>query len=137
MKPIPVTSPLTELYWQAAQEGKLVIQRCSDCFHWQHFPREHCENCHNSALNYEQVSGRGKVSTFSTVYRSFSPSFTNSTPFTLAWIELEEQAELQVFGNLIDTPLNEIHIGMQVHVIFEDRENFGKIPNFTLLQNTL
>jgi hypothetical protein len=29
--PVPLVEPMTEPYWTAAREGRLVIQRCTEC----------------------------------------------------------------------------------------------------------
>jgi len=133
-KPLPtfdLNNSISQGYWQASKEQKLSLQYCDDCQHWQHFPKQHCEHCKNPKLSYKAVSGQGKVATFSIVEKSFVPGFQGTEPYAIAWIELSEQEGLMVFGNILNTDLNSIHIDMPVEVIFENREGFGTIPNFT------
>ncbi|MET7402696.1 Zn-ribbon domain-containing OB-fold protein [Dactylosporangium sp. NPDC005572] len=128
--PAPVVSDLAAPYWAAAQERRLVLQRCDHCDHWHHFPIDRCPACGRSdSLVWREVSGAGTVYTFSVVHgRAAAPGFTEATPYVIAWIDLEEGA--RAFGNVVGGDPSSVHIGMPVHVVFEEREGFGLVPNF-------
>ena len=38
-KPVPLTDVLSEVYWQAAREHRLLIQHCAACGAYQFYPR--------------------------------------------------------------------------------------------------
>lgn len=111
-RPLPQPTALTAPYWEACRRGELVIQHCPECGHFVHFPKAHCPFCGTGDLPYERVSGRGTVHTFSVIHRAFLPGF--STPYTIAWIDLEEGA--RVFGSVV----GDVEIGMPVEVTFTD-----------------
>ncbi|HLG88928.1 MAG TPA: OB-fold domain-containing protein [Alphaproteobacteria bacterium] len=125
---IPIT-PLTQPYWEAAARGVLAIQRCRSCRRWIHFPEPSCPNCGSADLDFEPVSGKGKVETFSVIHKSFVESFADRVPYVIAWIALEEQPGLRAFGNVAGCAPDEVAIGMPVEVFFETRDG-AAMPNF-------
>ncbi|GAB3681374.1 OB-fold domain-containing protein [Actinocorallia lasiicapitis] len=122
-RPVPVPSPLTAPYWEACRRGELVVQHCTDCGRFIHFPEASCPFCGSGNLPWEAVSGLGRVHTFSTVHRSFLPGFT--PPFTVAWIDLDE--DVRVFGGLL---ADEPRIGARVQVCFDELPGFGPVPQW-------
>ena len=120
---------LTRPYWEAAARGELAIQRCRSCQRWIHFPEPICPACGGSDLGFEPVSGQGVVETFSVIHRSFVPEFAERTPYAIAWIGLPEQPGLRVFGNVTGCDPEEVAIGMEVEVWFEQRDG-QVLPNF-------
>jgi uncharacterized OB-fold protein len=127
---LPVPTPLTERYWQAAQNRQLALQRCRDCRAFTHLPAEQCRFCGSEHAAFEPVSGRGAVDTFSVVHRTFAPGFAGRVPYVIAWIALDEQPGLRVFGNVLGIPAERVRIGLRVELMFEEVDGFGLMPNF-------
>lgn len=126
----PRPTPLTEPFWTAAQRRELVLQQCGDCRRFTQPPREQCGQCGCTRFSFERVSGRGRVETFSVVHRTFAPGFADRTPYVIAWVELDEQPGLRMFGNVLDFDTDRVRIGMPVEVTFEEIDGFGLVPNF-------
>jgi uncharacterized OB-fold protein len=120
---------LNQPYWDGAARGELVIQRCTVCAHFIHFPEPICPACGAADFTYEPVSGQGRVETFSVIHRSFVAAFADRTPYVIAWIALPEQEGLRAFGNVTGCAPDEVAIGMAVEVFFEDRDG-RPTPNF-------
>jgi len=126
-RPRPVTTPLAEPYWSAARDGRLVLQYCTACGRFTHFPADACAGCGDTAhLGWREVGGRGRVYTFSVVHRSAVPGF--EVPYVIAWIDLSEGP--RVFGGVVGCSPDDVSIGMPVQVVFEDRAGFGPVPTF-------
>jgi uncharacterized OB-fold protein len=123
-------TPLTEPYWRAAAEGRLAIQYCEWCGRYIHLPVPACPRCHRGGLEFRPVSGRGRVYTYAVVHRAFVPGFAADVPYVIAWIELEEQAGLRVFGNVTGGDPARVRIGTEVEAYFPERPGFGAMPNF-------
>jgi uncharacterized protein len=126
----PPVSELTEPYWEAARHGRLDLQRCTSCRRFVHFPEYRCPWCGSIELGYETVSGRGQVHTFTVVWRTGAPGYTERVPYALAWVDLIEQDGLRAFGNVHGTEPAALAIGMPVEVCFEEIEGFGSVPTF-------
>lgn len=134
-KPRPIINALTAPYWQAASRGELALQRCRSCRHWIHFPEPRCPQCGSQSLHYEKVSGKGVIESFSEIHRSFVEGF-NSEPYTIAWVSLPEQQSLRVMTNIINCNVRDIAIDQAVELCFQQRGEFGQLPQFTLSLNS-
>jgi uncharacterized OB-fold protein len=127
-RPIPAPTQLTAPYWAACRRGELSIQRCARCDRRVHFPEAECPFCGGMDLPYETVSGRGTVHTLTVVHRAFLPGF--SPPYVVAWIDLDEGA--RAFGDVIDCRPEDVRIGLQVRVCFQELPGFGPVPRWRL-----
>ncbi|MCB1704062.1 MAG: OB-fold domain-containing protein [Halioglobus sp.] len=133
-KPHPVVTPLTQPYWDAVAQGRLALQRCVSCRHWIHFPEPRCPRCGGHELQFEAVAGVGVVESFSVIHRSFVPGY-GPGPYVIAWVALPEQPGLRVMTNIVDSDPQAVTIGAAVSLCFEQRGDFGEIPQFTLTSN--
>lgn len=131
-RPLPIPTELTEPYWRAAAEGRLVIQHCRGCGRWIHFPEPRCADCGSEDLGWDEVSGRGTVATFSVIHRSFVAGF-DGEPYVIAWIDLPEQPGLRLFGNVTGCAPDAVRIGQPVEAWFERRGEMA-MPNFRIIE---
>jgi len=130
--PTPVPDPLTEAYWRGACDGHLVIQRCSHCSIYQHPPTSRCFLCSSEELDFEAVSGMGRIHSFTITHDARTPAFMARQPYAVVWIELEEQTELYVIANMPETPIDEVQIGRRAEVYFDNIANSVWLPQFRL-----
>lgn len=65
----PLVTDLTRPFWDAANEGVLAIQRCTDCRSFNHPPRLACDRCLSDELAFEPVSGLGTVWSFTVTHQ--------------------------------------------------------------------
>ena len=124
---LPALEPDSAFFWLSGEDGRLRIQRCVDCRTWQHPPFPRCTSCGSEAVSPEAVSGRGRVAAYTINYEPWVPGL--EVPFTFAAVELEEQAELYVFTNIL-APVESVRIGMAVSVSFEHHDDVW-LPMFT------
>ena len=88
-KPLPKPSPTSRPYWEAARRHELQLQQCGACKAYIYYPRERCPHCMSDNLEWERVSGRGKLYSYTVVRRASSRSFADA-PYVLAIVELDE-----------------------------------------------
>ncbi|MEK9751682.1 MAG: Zn-ribbon domain-containing OB-fold protein [Rhodospirillaceae bacterium] len=129
--PAPLASPDGAHYWAAAAEGRLEVQYCSECATHQFPPGHLCRNCGAEGLSWRAVSGRGRIHTFSIVYRAPTPAFRGRVPYTVALIDLDEGPRMMT--NIVGAGALECTIGDTVEVCFEDRAGGAMIPQFRLV----
>ena len=134
-KPRPLIDDLTRPFWDAAKEHRLIIQRCQDCSHFNHPPRQVCDVCHGGELAFEQVSGRGTIYSFSVMYQPNVAGFGDELPYLNILIELEEQPQLFLVSHLPDSEREHVQIGRNVEVYFENVDVELTLPKFRLLDN--
>lgn len=118
-KPIPVANPDSTVFWEACNEKSFLIQGCKSCGEKQFYPRALCKRCNSKDLEWQQVSGHGKVKTFTVVNHAPSPAFKADLPYVLALIDLEEGVRAMM--NILDCDVADVHIGMDVELTYELR----------------
>ena len=128
-KPAPMPSDVTQFYWDAAKDHRLVIQRCDDCMRYIHPPLALCCNCQSSSLAPAEVSGKGSIYTFTVINRMFHPGWAEEIPYVVALIDLVEQDDVRLVANIVDSDIDGLEIGMPVEVTFEDRGDHS-VPQF-------
>lgn len=128
-KPVPVPTRETQPYWEGCKKHELRIQRCVACGHYQFYPRLYCTACMSERVEWVRASGRGKVLSFTIVYRPVSPAFAADVPYVVALVTLEEGP--QMMSNIVGCSPERVYIGMPVQVTFEDRTEEISIPQFT------
>jgi uncharacterized OB-fold protein len=114
---LPALEPGTAFFWKAGAEGRLLISRCGKCRRFQHPPLPLCPHCGGDAPTPSPVSGRGRVASFTINEQRWTADL--DVPFVFAAVELEEQAALYVFTNIVGCAVHEVRIGMPVTVHFE------------------
>lgn len=90
IKPTPEPSELSRPYWEAAAEGRLVLQCCAACGKVRHYPRLLCDSCYSDAVAWKRASGRGTVHSWTVAHHAFHPAFAAELPYTLVTVDLEE-----------------------------------------------
>jgi len=130
-KPLPEVTPVTKAFWDAAAEGKLVMQKCRDCGAWVWCPRPVCGECGSDKLAWSELGGRGEVFAFTVIrevvgraLRGFEPEI----PYVTAWIDLEEGP--RICSNVVGCPVEKVKIGMPVDVLFEESRDGIFLPKF-------
>jgi uncharacterized protein len=113
---LPTIEPETQPFWDAAKEGKFLIQRCGACGGAQHYPRPFCAVCWSDQVTFEEASGRGTLYTFSTVFMNDLPPFNERLPYVVAAVDLEEGP--RVMTNIVDADPADLRVGMPVVVDF-------------------
>ncbi len=114
--PSPRVLPESAEYWRAANEGRLVVKHCRACGQPHHYPRDVCPGCLSGNVEWFTASGRGKLHTFSIVYRPLKyPPL--QAPYVLAMIELEEGPRLM--SNLVGVEPDPAKIRCDMPVVIE------------------
>lgn len=89
-KPTPPDNALSRPYWEAASQGRLVLQRCCECAKVRHYPRLLCDGCHSNRVEWIPASGRGRIHSWTITHHAFHPSFKAELPYALVTVDLEE-----------------------------------------------
>ncbi len=125
---IPQPSPVSKPYWEKASQEELWIQKCEDCSAHTFYPRVACPHCWGENLKWVKASGKGKIYTYTVVHRTDLDAFADKVPYIYAIVELEEGPRMS--ANIINCPVDEVHTGMPVQVVFEELGSDMKLPQF-------
>ena len=125
---------LTKPFWDAANEGRLIIQNCKACNRLQYPPTQACDQCGSrDNLEWKEMSGRGKIYNYGVVYDSPVRLLHEDQPFNVAVIMLDEDQGIQMYSHLPGTPVDEVPVGASVEVVFEVSANGQKVPEWRVV----
>lgn len=89
-RPPQTPSEISVAFWEGANKGRLLLQRCAACGTLRHYPRLLCSTCYSEAVEWQEASGRGRIHSWTVAHHPFHPSFRDEVPYTLVTIDLEE-----------------------------------------------
>jgi len=117
----PVPDDVSKGFWDACNEGRLVVQSCNSCSWLQHPPRPECYSCGSADMGWREMNGRGKIHGYCVMHDSRIRALQEHQPFIIAVIELEDAPEIKMFSHLPGTPVDDnVPVGGAVAVWFED-----------------
>ena len=128
MAVVPGMTELTAPYWQAAREGRLVVQECQSCGQLSHPPLPACPRCHRTDLGWRQASGTGTVYTCTVVRHPTHFAFADQIPYVIALVELAEGPRL--LTGITGVPPEDVRAGMPVHAVFRAVTDTVTLPYF-------
>ena len=95
--------------------GRLMGSTCTACGQLSFPPRADCPACRHGEFTFTELSGKGKLLTFTTIAAA-PAGFEHEAPFHLGVVDLEETGRLLAgFGESIDP--GEIAIDMPLQVV--------------------
>lgn len=122
-KPVPDVDPDSEPYWDAAADGRLVVQHCGDCGERQLYPRIVCRHCGSRDLDIADHSGEGTLYSWTVCHVSGQPGYDAETPYVVALVELDlpepnPSGRAVRLTTHVDCPDEDLAVGLPVAVDF-------------------
>jgi uncharacterized OB-fold protein len=125
-RPAPIVTEDSAAFWDAADDGRVVAQRCAKCGRLRHPPRPMCPECRSLDVETVELSGRGTLYSYALLHHPQHPAF--EYPVFAALVDLEEGVRL--VSNLVGVERDEIRIGMPLQVEFVETDGGHRIPVF-------
>ena len=119
-KLIPVADELSKPFWDAVNERRLIVQRCTSCQTLQYPPKAQCQDCGSESFEWKETSGRGHIAAFMVVENGRLQRRMADQPFNVAVVTLDEDPRINFYANLPGVALREVPVGAPVEVIFEE-----------------
>ena len=93
------------------EQGKVMGTRCKECDAVYFPPRSDCAKCLSSDMEWFEVSGKGKLVSYSKL--EYAPiGFGDDLPYAIALLDYRDY---KVFGRIADeVPEAEIQVGMEM-----------------------
>ena len=79
-----------EFFQKAIATGKVHVQRCSDCAHHQHPPRQFCATCGSRDLAFVSTNGQGSVYSWTVSHFTVDSGWVDDTPYATVVVEVAE-----------------------------------------------
>ena len=128
----PAVTDETEQFWTNAAQGRLVIEHCLACGAESFPPRGMCRKCRGRSMSSVEVSGRGRVYSFTVNYQRWLPDL--EVPYTIVLVEFPDHPGVRVIGRLRDGDPQRAAIGLEVEVGFEPGPGGFAIPSFVAVE---
>tara|TARA_B100001996_G_C18276259_1_gene445111 strand:+ start:142 stop:549 length:408 start_codon:yes stop_codon:yes gene_type:complete len=129
-KPRPTIDVDSKTYWEAARDKKLMVQYSLDTKEYFLYSKQLTNAANSKNIEWRQVSGKGKIYSFTIVHAPAGPAFKDEIPYVVASIELEEGA--RIISNILTDDVESISIGDKVKVFFEKQDDNFSIPKFKI-----
>lgn len=131
----PAVTEETEAFWAAAAEGRLLVECCDSCGAYNFPPAGMCRSCQGRSVTPVEVTGRGRIYSFTVNYQRWLPEL--EVPYAMALVEFPSYPGVRVFGRLRgatpeDTEPDNIEIGGEVEIGFEPGPGGYSIPSFVV-----
>lgn len=127
VKPLPQPDNVSAPYWAAAHDGRLLVQECAHCGHRQWYPRALCTRC-GAEPGWLECTGHGVVHTFTVIHQMGMAGFRDEVPYVVAIVELDEGPRMM--GNVVETEVDDVRIGLEVEVVFVAAADDVGIPQW-------
>jgi uncharacterized OB-fold protein len=127
-RPLPVVHPWARPFWDGTRDGKLLIQRCTECRRHVFYPRVACPHCGAEQLEWVQACGRGTVYSYTVVLSNAPSAFAADVPYVVAVIDLAEG--VRMLSNLVQCDPAALRCDLPVEVCFERLNEEFTLPKF-------
>lgn len=126
----PSMDQWTRPFWEAARQRRLVAPQCRACGTFRMPPTPFCPQCLSQEIDWPTLSGRGVVYSYSIVCRAVTPDMAESLPYVPALVELADAGGVRLITNVVGVPVDSVHVGQAVEVVWEDRADGVTVPRF-------
>ena len=117
---LPQPDPLTQPFWDAAKQHRLVIQECGKCGKLRHPPTGTCAECGSEAFGWRKMSGRGTLYSYTIVHQTALPNWRNSVPYNIVLVAPDEAPQMRLHGNVVDFDDSKLKVGLPLVAVFDD-----------------
>jgi uncharacterized OB-fold protein len=134
-KQIPVPNEQNKPFWDAVNEGRLIVQNCTACNRL-HYPyRQRCDTCGSADhMEWTEVEGKGHIKEYFIIRDSRIRRLMEDQPINMALVTLDQDPGLIFLANLPGTPVGEVPVGAPVEAVFESiRDTDQKIVDWKVV----
>ena len=118
--PIPGGSMDTKPFWEYCKKHELRFQQCTRCGSFRFHPQPVCWRCQSFDFEWVKSRGEGHVYSKVVVHHPAHPATRDVVPYNVVIVEMDDCGQQRVTTNIVDTPNEQITIGMPVEVVWED-----------------
>jgi uncharacterized OB-fold protein len=128
----PHADDLTQPFWDAAQEGRLVAPRCTTCGTFRLPPAPVCFVCQQRGLEWVDLPGTGTVYSFTVVRHPLARMLQPVVPYASGIVELDGTtgAGSRMIANIVECDVDALRIGDRVEVVWEHVNELMSVPRF-------
>ena len=129
-KPLPRIDTLNKPFWDAARQGKLLLQHCPACGDTRFPPGPVCPVCLAGDQDWVESAGQGTLESWIDMHRAYWDGFKDDLPYRVCLVRLAEGPLL--VSNLM-SPAENPRIGAAVKAVFDAVTGDVTLPKFALV----
>lgn len=124
--PWPEAHGLSGPWWEGTQRGAFVVQRCFGCRALRHYAQPVCPACHSLQHDWVELSGLGRLHSWTVTHHAFHPAFVDAVPYALVTVDMDEG--VRALGRLGGIQPADLAIGMRLRATFPlAADGFGRL----------
>ena len=121
--PLIVTQD-NEFWFAAARDGRLVIQRCSDCGTLRHPPGPACPACCSFAWDTVESTRKAVLHSWTVIHHPQDPAF--EYPLAVGLVDLEEG--IRIVADIAGVDHDRLEPGTELEVCFVEHAHGEVLP---------
>ena len=125
-------SAMTQPFWDAALEDRLVAPRCTTCGTFRMPPSPFCFICQTRDVEWVELPGTGTIYTFTVVRHPLHPDLAAICPYVSGVVELDgtQGAGARMLVNITDCDPDAVRIGDRVQIAWDHVNDEMTTPRF-------
>lgn len=128
--PLPEITTVSEPFYKAAKDRRLLIQRCKECNNDIYYPKSVCPHCWSNNLEWYASKGKGKLYSYTIVHAGAPEEFKEAIPYVIGVIDLDEG--VRMISWIVECNHKDIKCDADVEVVFKDLNQEFALPMFRL-----
>lgn len=116
-------------HYHGLLEQRLLINRCQTCGYWIYPHRPLCPECLSWDVAPMEVSGRGKLFSYTLIHQTRDPKVFLDEPMPVAAVELAEQEGLRYLSSIVNCPAHKLRYDMALQLVWIDQDGI-LVPAF-------
>lgn len=121
--------PYAAPFWEGTRNRELRVQECRACGDRQWFPRPWCRTCAADDFDWVALPGTGTLFAHTVIRQPVkSAAFADDIPYAVGHVDLD--GGVRMFSRITDCAIDEVHNGMELAVVFDERTDDVVIPLF-------
>lgn len=125
----PPVTEVTEEFWDATRDERLLVQWCRSCDVAIFYPREVCPTCLGTDLEWRESTGLATVYAVSVQHRPAFPGLAERVPYAVALVDLDDG--IRMMTNVVGCEPGSVHVDQRVSVCWEALSDGRNLPVFT------
>jgi uncharacterized protein len=126
------SDPMTEPFWEAARQDKLVAPQCTTCNTFRLPPSAYCFKCQTREVRWVELPGTGKIASFTVVRHPLHPDLAEACPYVSGVVDLDgtQGAGARMLVNIIDCDVDAVRIDDRVEIVWDHVNDDMVTPRF-------
>jgi uncharacterized OB-fold protein len=117
LKPLPAPDSETQPFWDACRDGRLTLQRCTECGQKRFPPTRFCPQCRSAGHVWVDSPGLGRVFSWIVVRHPVPREvYGADVPYVVALVTLDEGVRMPT--NIVGIAPEAVTADMRVRVVF-------------------